>query len=57
MHDHPLGGWQSRAARAMIADGLSVHRESSMLDQIIGLILAILALVYLAYAMLRPERF
>jgi len=28
-----------------------------MLDQIIGLILAILALVYLAYAMLRPERF
>lgn len=28
-----------------------------MLDQIIGLILAILALIYLAYAMLRPERF
>ena len=31
--------------------------HSRMLDQIIGLILAILALVYLAYAMLRPERF
>jgi K+-transporting ATPase KdpF subunit len=28
-----------------------------MLDQIIGLILAILALAYLTYAMLRPERF
>jgi len=26
-------------------------------DQIVGLILAILALIYLAYAMLRPERF
>ena len=28
-----------------------------MVDQIIGLILAILALIYLAFAMLRPERF
>jgi len=28
-----------------------------MFDQLIGLILAILALVYLVYAMLRPERF
>jgi len=28
-----------------------------MLDQIIGLVLAILALAYLTYAMLRPERF
>lgn len=40
----------------MIADG-NDHRESTMLDQVIGLILAILALIYLAYAMLRPERF
>ena len=57
MRERPLGGWRSRAARAMIADGKNVHRESSVLDQIIGLILAILALIYLAYAMLRPERF
>jgi len=28
-----------------------------MLDQLIGLVLAILALAYLTYAMLRPERF
>jgi len=28
-----------------------------MFDQIIGLILSILALIYLIYAMLRPERF
>jgi len=28
-----------------------------MLDQIIGLILSILALGYLVYAMLRPEKF
>jgi len=28
-----------------------------MFDQIVGLILSLLALVYLIYAMLRPERF
>jgi K+-transporting ATPase KdpF subunit len=28
-----------------------------MFDQILGLVLAILALAYLAYAMLRPEKF
>jgi len=28
-----------------------------MIDQIIGLILSILALGYLVYAMLRPEKF
>lgn len=28
-----------------------------MFDQLIGLVLAILAVIYLAYAMLRPERF
>jgi len=28
-----------------------------MVDEIIGLILAVLALIYLAFAMLRPERF
>jgi len=26
-------------------------------DQIVGLMLSVLALVYLAYAMLRPEKF
>ena len=30
---------------------------SDMLDQIVGLILSILALIYLVYAMLRPEKF
>jgi K+-transporting ATPase KdpF subunit len=29
----------------------------TMLDQIIGLVLSILALGYLVYAMLRPEKF
>jgi len=28
-----------------------------MFDQILGLVLAILALAYLVYAMLRPEKF
>ena len=31
--------------------------ETTMFDQILGLVLAILALAYLVYAMLRPERF
>jgi len=31
--------------------------EITMFDQILGLVLAILALAYLVYAMLRPERF
>ena len=34
-----------------------IANGSKMFDQLIGLILAILALVYLVYAMLRPERF
>jgi len=28
-----------------------------VIEQIIGLILAVLALIYLTYAMLRPEKF
>jgi len=28
-----------------------------MLDNVLGLILAVLSLVYLTYAMLRPEKF
>jgi len=28
-----------------------------MFDQIVGLVLSVLALVYLTYAMLRPEKF
>jgi len=28
-----------------------------MFDQIVGLVLALLSLVYLGYAMLRPDRF
>jgi len=28
-----------------------------MVDQIIGLVLSLLALIYLGYAMLRPEKF
>ncbi|MBV9647979.1 MAG: K(+)-transporting ATPase subunit F [Candidatus Eremiobacteraeota bacterium] len=28
-----------------------------MFDQIVGLVLSVLALVYLGYAMLRPEKF
>ena len=31
--------------------------EKRMFDQILGLVLAILALAYLVYAMLRPEKF
>jgi K+-transporting ATPase KdpF subunit len=30
---------------------------ADMFDQIVGLILSVLALIYLVYAMLRPERF
>ncbi|HXW50471.1 MAG TPA: K(+)-transporting ATPase subunit F [Candidatus Acidoferrales bacterium] len=35
----------------------SGSRSSDVVDQIIGLILAILGLAYLAYALLRPEKF
>jgi len=31
--------------------------EMRMFDQIVGLVLAILALAYLVYAMLKPEKF
>jgi K+-transporting ATPase KdpF subunit len=37
--------------------GVKTARRMPMFDQILGLVLAILALIYLAYAMLRPERF
>jgi len=37
--------------------GAGPSRSAPMVDQLIGLILAILALIYLAFAMLRPERF
>jgi K+-transporting ATPase KdpF subunit len=32
-------------------------RAALMFDQIVGLVLALLSLVYLGYAMLRPDRF
>jgi K+-transporting ATPase KdpF subunit len=32
-------------------------RTAVTLDLVVGLVLAVLALVYLTYAMLRPERF
>lgn len=35
----------------------TTSRSVFMFDQMLGLVLAILALVYLGYAMLRPERF
>jgi len=59
MNKHPGEGWRSLMARAMIDSGSNERPKTGalMLDQIIGLILAILALIYLAYAMLRPERF
>ena len=56
MQERPAEGWRSLSARAIITGGLGGPART-MLDQIVGLILAILALIYLAYAMLRPERF
>lgn len=40
-----------------MAQPLDPRYHWRVLDQIIGLILAVLALAYLTYAMLRPERF
>jgi K+-transporting ATPase KdpF subunit len=32
-------------------------REALMFDQVLGLVLSVVATVYLVYAMLRPEQF
>ena len=62
MQERPAEGWRSLLARVMIGSGRRAAAQDHpgahpMVDQIIGLILAILALIYLAFAMLRPERF
>lgn len=41
----------------LVHESVGAIVRSAMLEQIIGLVLTVLALIYLVYAMLRPEKF
>lgn len=41
----------------MVVAACSCYTLVAMFDQILGLVLSIFALIYLLYAMLRPEKF